>query len=207
MANEQTRPREEHPSGRGAVSVPHPDHSAAGGFVPFVWDPVHGIAAEFLRLTWGPLHERGSETLGVVQQLSGQPTRMHDEELAGLYFTLVKNIAASVPFSEERRSVFLQDLASAIYVCHGLRSFCEPEPFWEFLNQRNAEYLAAIRKARDTKPLVTAIDHFLCYFGLGGSENLDVVFGLFRFLSPLLAESAQLLRDRVASALGSPRPA
>ncbi len=206
MDHAQTRRLEDRPEGPNGASGPLPDcAAAAGGFVPFVWDPVHGIAAEFLRLSWAPIHERGAEALAVVMELSGDKVRVRDEELAALYFTLVKGIAGAVPMSEERRSVFLQDLASSIYVCHGLRSFCDPERFWDFLNQRNGEYLAAIRKARETKPLITAVDHFLCYFGLGGSENIDVVFGMYRFLSPLLAESSKLLRDRAAETMGTQR--
>ncbi len=204
MEHAQTSRREDRPEGQEVASGRLPDPTtSAGGFVPFVWDPVHGIAAEFLRLSWAPIHERGAEALAVVMQLSGDKVRVRDEELAALYFTLVKGIAGAVPMSEERRNVFLQDLGSAIYVCHGLRSFCDPERFWDFLNQRNGEYLASIRKARETKPLITAIDHFLCYFGLGGSENIDVVFGLYRFLSPLLAESSKLLRDRAAETMGA----
>jgi hypothetical protein len=68
--------------------------------------------------------------------------------------------------------------------------------FWEFLRKRDKEFTDAVRVARDTKPLITIIDHFLCQFDLGGSDNIDVVYGIYRFLSPLLGAASQALKER-----------
>lgn len=168
-------------------------------YIPLLWDPVHLLAAEVLRSTWEPVRRRVTEALTVVLELtSGSPVRLRDAEIAAFYFTLLKVLSATAPLSDERRAVFLQEAAACIYFGDRIAGFPDAGSYWEFLNQRHAEYAAAAKKARDTKPLITFIDHFLCYFGLGGSENVDVVYGLYRFLSPLLADAAQRLRTRMA---------
>ncbi|MEW6488424.1 MAG: hypothetical protein AB1578_11010 [Thermodesulfobacteriota bacterium] len=176
-------------------------------YIPLLWDPIHLLAAEVLRSTWEPVRRRVTEALTVVLELaSGSRVRLKDAEIAAFYFTLLKVLSATVPLSEERRAVFLQEAAACIYFGDRLSGFPDSASYWEFLTQRHAEYAAAARKARDTKPLITFVDHFLCYFGLGGSENVDVVYGLYRFLSPLLAEAAQRLRERTAEACGNGSP-
>jgi len=172
-------------------------------FVPLLWDPIHPIAADILQFTWEPVRHQVTDALTVVLELAvGTRVRLKEEEIAAFYFTLLKVLTALVPMSDERRTVFLQETAAYIYFRHQLPGFPNAEAYWDFLNQRHAEYAAAAQGARDTKPLITFIDHFLCHFDLGGSDNLDVVYGLYRFLSPLLAEATQLLRERAAQAWG-----
>lgn len=172
-------------------------------FVALLWDPIHPIAADVLQFTWEPVRHQITDALTVVLELAmGSRVKLKDAEIAAFYFTLLKVLSAGVAMSEERRTVFLQESAAYIFFRHRLQGFPTPEAYWDFLNQRHAEYAAAAKTARDTKPLITFIDHFLCYFDLGGSDNVDVVYGLYRFLSPLLAEATQLLRERAAQAWG-----
>lgn len=176
-------------------------------YIPLLWDPVHLLAAEVLRSTWEPVRRRVTEALTVVLELaSGSRVRLKDAEVAAFYFTLLKVLSASVPLSEERRAVFLQEAAACIYFGDRISGFPDGASYWEFLTRRHVEYAAAAWKARDTKPLISFIDHFLCHFGLGGSENVDVVYGLYRFLSPLLAEATRHLRERVAEACANGSP-
>lgn len=173
-------------------------------YIPLLWDPVHLIAAEVLRMTWEPVCRRVTEALTVVLELSsGSRVRLRDAEIAAFYFTLLKILSAAVSISDERRAVFLQEAAAGIYFGERIEGFPDGLSYWDFLNQRHAEYAAAARNARDTKPLISFIDHFLCHFGLGGSDNVDVVYGLYRFLAPLLAEATQRLRERTAAAWGN----
>ncbi|MBE0617610.1 MAG: hypothetical protein IH608_06765 [Proteobacteria bacterium] len=185
-----------------------PAQRGDGDFIPVLWDPVHLLAAEFLHRTWDAVHDRVRDALTVVMELGGTDRKqLREEELAAFYFILAKAVCAVVRMSPGRRTVFLQAIASAIYYRLRLHGFTDTRAFWAFLGERDNDYTATVRVSRDTKPLITLIDHFLCHFGLGGSENFDVVYGLYRFLSPLLGGAAQVLKERDVEAWGATAPA
>ncbi len=183
---------------------PEPAAQGTEDFIPVLWDPVHLLATEFLNHSWQPVHDRVRDALTVVMELGGAGNRsqIREEELAAFYCVLAKAVCGRVRLSSASRAVFLQVVASAVYYRLSLRGFSGTRAFWEFLREREAEYTAAIRVARDTKPLITITDHFLCHFGLGGSDNIDVVYGLYRFLSPLLGAATRVLRDQEVESWG-----
>jgi len=186
---------------------PGPAQRGDGDFIPVLWDPIHLLAAEFLHQTWDAVHDRIRDALTVVMELGGTDRKqLREEELAAFYFILAKAVCAGVRMSPGRRTVFLQAIASAVYYNLRLQGFPDTRAFWAFLRERDDDYTANVRVSRDTKPLITLIDHFLCHFGLGGSENFDVVYGLYRFLSPLLGEAAQVLKERDVETWGSGTP-
>lgn len=172
-------------------------------FLPLLWDPIHPAAADVLQHTWEPVRRRLYDALGAVASLAGKPSpKLRPSEVAAFYFTLIKVLSSVVPMTEKRRTLFLQGVATHIYLREDAQLSSGSAQYWEFLNLRHRDYSAAAKGAPNTKPLISFIDHFLCHVGLGGGENADVVFGLYRYLSPLLAEATHILREAADRARG-----
>ncbi|MDW7710892.1 MAG: hypothetical protein SCH98_10485 [Deferrisomatales bacterium] len=174
-----------------------------GTFLPILWDPIRPAIETVVSHTWEPVRRRFHDSLAAVADLSGMPApNLSLPEVAAFYFTLMKVLSSGIPMTEKRRSLFLQSVAASTYTHGDPGNLLSPREYWDFLQARHVQYAQAARSAQGTKPLITFIDHFLCQAGLGGSDNADVVFGLYRFLSPLLAETAYLLREAAGPARG-----
>jgi len=172
-------------------------------FIPILWDPVHLVAADFLQHIWPTLHDQIGEAVAVVMELGGAGEKqIPEEELAAFYVVLAKAVCVGARMSTRRRGLFLQRIASDVYHRLKVRSFSDTLAFWAFLMERDDAYTATVRASRETKPLLALIDHFLSHFGLGGSENVDVVNGIHRFLSPLLRAASQAIQEWNPDAVG-----
>ncbi len=183
-------------------------------FDPALWDPVHHLAMEYWRAVLGPRQQRVVEGLEALRELGHYPDfKGVASEAAALCFTATQWVFSRTLGDEELEKAFLQKLAAIVYYSDDCHRVVSPKAFWNFLTSRCRDYTREAKQVPKVNGLVTVVDHFLSRYGLGGGDNVDLVLGLNRTLSPLIAETRQFLearapatRERAPAAGPAPAP-
>ncbi len=175
----------------------------AKGFNPDLWDPVDGLAYAYHREILAPVQKDISDGLSALQDLCAcEQFKNLESEVAGVTFSVTLWICNQAWADPPRRRRFLQRLGAVLYYSERAHRSVGPSAFWKFLNARCSFYTDEVKKAPHTKSLITVVDNLCSRYGLGGAENVDIQYGLYRLLGPAFARAKAFLERETAGLSG-----
>ncbi|MHB8764988.1 MAG: hypothetical protein ACYDA8_11730 [Deferrisomatales bacterium] len=173
----------------------------SGSLNPFtfnaaLWDSSPQVAAQVAGALWVGVRGKMVECLSLLRDLLGYPDFTPDDpELSAFAYAVAHACVASSQVPRDRAGLLLQRIAVHLYYKQAPGARGEALAYWNTLNEARVSFRNAAREAPGKSRFLAMLGQFFAAYGLGGSDHLDIHFGLYRALVPCVSEVLELLNS------------